>query len=336
MKYRVTCLTPTLVGDGQKLAPIDYMVWKDHINVLDQRRIFRLLAKGPRLDGYLAQLKKADKLDFASRGGFAQNFAGRRIPFEHPSAILPGSAHAKFVLPTFATCTGGPYLPGTAIKGRAHRRVFDRWSEATLRRRGALGRRSRAAIPGIKAEDSVLGGSGSNRMKRLAASDSSVVAYSGMKVYLLRVATLVARGADRFELGWKSMRGSVDARRVEESTPTFAEMAAPGTAFEGAWRERSTEDRARLFRASNHYAEGLIGRHRDYAKRTGLTSYTLGALEGVQRDSLAQPPACSRWVGRGIARQVGLLEYRVLPRDSANTALQPGRPTGMPFQKTGA
>ena len=57
MKYRVTCLTPTLVGDGQKLAPIDYMVWKDHVNVLDQRRIFRLLAKGPRLEGYLAQLK---------------------------------------------------------------------------------------------------------------------------------------------------------------------------------------------------------------------------------------------------------------------------------------
>ena len=69
MRYRLTVLTPTLVGDGQKLAPIDYMVWKDHVNVLDQRRIFRLLAKGPRLDGYLAQLKKADKLDFASWGG---------------------------------------------------------------------------------------------------------------------------------------------------------------------------------------------------------------------------------------------------------------------------
>ncbi len=44
MKYRVMCLTPTLVGDGQKLSPIDYMVWRDHVNVLDQRRIFKLLA----------------------------------------------------------------------------------------------------------------------------------------------------------------------------------------------------------------------------------------------------------------------------------------------------
>jgi len=51
MRYRLTCLTPLLVGDGRKLSPIDYMVWKDHVNVLDQwrifRRIFRLLAKGP-------------------------------------------------------------------------------------------------------------------------------------------------------------------------------------------------------------------------------------------------------------------------------------------------
>ena len=76
MNYRLTCLTPTLVGDGQRLSPIDYMVWKDHVNVLDQWRIFRLLAKGPRLESYLTQLKKADKLDFASWGGFAQNYAG--------------------------------------------------------------------------------------------------------------------------------------------------------------------------------------------------------------------------------------------------------------------
>src|SRR3979409_2710199 len=83
MRYRLTCLTPTLVGDGRKLSPIDYMVWKDHVNVLDQWRIFRLLAKGPRLESYLTQLKKADKLDFASWGGFAQNFAGRRTRSEH-------------------------------------------------------------------------------------------------------------------------------------------------------------------------------------------------------------------------------------------------------------
>jgi Uncharacterized protein predicted to be involved in DNA repair (RAMP superfamily) len=119
MTYRVTCLTPLLVGDGHRLSPIDYMVWKDQVNVLDQHRIFKLLAKGPRLEGYLSQLRKADKLDFASWGGFAQNFADRRIPFEHPSCsrywdrATGDSVH----IPTFARGLHGPYLPASALKG---------------------------------------------------------------------------------------------------------------------------------------------------------------------------------------------------------------------------
>src|SRR6266568_7795769 len=119
MKYRVTCLTPTLVGDGNRLAPIDYMVWRDQVNVLDQNRIFRLLAKGPRLEGYLSQLKKADELDFASWGGFAQNYSGRRIPFEHASSAQywERASGESLNIPTFASGASGPYLPGAAIKG---------------------------------------------------------------------------------------------------------------------------------------------------------------------------------------------------------------------------
>src|SRR5499427_10052665 len=111
MRYRLTCLSPVLVGNGEKLSAIDYMVWKDHVSVLDQRRIFRLLAKGPRLEGYLSQLKKAEKLDFGSWGGFAQNFAGRRIPFDYAgAATLCEKASPEYLfIPTFATSTTGPY-----------------------------------------------------------------------------------------------------------------------------------------------------------------------------------------------------------------------------------
>ena len=109
MKYRLTALTPLLVGDGRKLSPIDYMVWKDHVNVLDQWRIFRLLAKGPRLEGYLTQLKTAEKLDFASWGGFAQNFAGRRIAFENAaySAFWNRAQGESLHIPTFAAGASG-------------------------------------------------------------------------------------------------------------------------------------------------------------------------------------------------------------------------------------
>ena len=117
--YRLTVLTPLLVGGGARLSPIDYMIWKDQVNVLDQHKIFRLLAKGPRLEPYLTQLRRADKLDFASWGGFAQNYAGRRIPFEHPSMTpIWNAAHPdQLHIPTFAAGPSGAFLPASALKG---------------------------------------------------------------------------------------------------------------------------------------------------------------------------------------------------------------------------
>src|SRR5579859_8165331 len=178
MKYRVTCLTPTLVGDGQKLAPIDYMVWKDHVNVLNQKRIFRLLAKGPRLDGYLSQLKKSEKLDFASWGGFAQNYAGRRIPFEHPSLTQSWErAHAEnLFIPTFAAGPSGPFLPGSALKGALRTGVVNAgWTAkgmSSVAQKVAEGETRGLWRLTAPAEESALGGGGSNVMKFLRASDS--------------------------------------------------------------------------------------------------------------------------------------------------------------------
>src|SRR5690242_14726830 len=199
MRYRLTCLTPTLVGDGRKLSPIDYMVWKDHVNVLDQWRIFRLLAKGPRLEGYLSELKKADKLDFAHWGGFAQNFAGRRIPFENPaySAHWNRAVGESLHIPTFATGASGPYLPATAMKGALRTgMVFANWRDGMLQ--DLAGRVKGERVPRRPAEsveDQAVGPAGSSRVRLLSAGDSSVVAHSSFKIYLLRTSTLIPRGA---------------------------------------------------------------------------------------------------------------------------------------------
>lgn len=346
MNYRLTCLTPTLIGDGQRLAPIDYMVWKDHVNVLDQRRIFRLLAKGPRLDGYLAQLKKADKLDFASWGGFAQNFAGRRIPFEHASSIpyWERAQAQNLFIPTFAESPSGPYVPGTAIKGALRTgAVFDRWSDKTI---ADLAARMEAEDrvprnPASRAEDAVLGGPGSSRMRRISAADSTPITHAGMKVYLLRVSTLVARGAGKFELGWKSSRGSVDPRRLEDATAIFAEMASPGTHFDGAWRERSTGDRGKLFQAANRYAAALIERHKSYAVTAGLPylAATLNALDGRVKEIGDRPDVCVLSIGWGggllgksAYLNTGEQPYREILRHVPlyERAIQ----SGLPFPKT--
>jgi CRISPR-associated protein Csm5 len=289
MMYRITCLTPTLVGDGRKLAPIDYMVWRDQVNVLDQNRIFRLLAKGPRLEGYLSQLKKADKLDFASWGGFAQNYSERRIPFEHASATQywqKANALDLFI-PTFATGPRGAYLPATAIKGSIrtgviHARATEEMLKQAASRATGEGRAIRHATQAL--EDNAVGGSGSDELRFVAAADSNTVEWSVFKIYLLRVATLEARGGGKFEVAWKtSPRGSV--RRAEDSTPVFAEMASPGAVFEGEWseneflrrpdvakalRRRDRLDRASLLQYVNGYAADLLRLHRQYAESTGL------------------------------------------------------------------
>jgi len=359
MRYHLTTLTPTLVGDGRKLSPIDYMVWKDHVNVLDQWRIFRLLAKGPRLEGYLTQLKKADKLDFASWGGFAQNFAGRRIPFENAAyatywnRAMGDSLH----IPTFAAGASGPYLPGTALKGALRTgMVFANWRDGMLQ--DVAGRVKGERVPRRPAEsveDQALGAAGVSKMRMIGAGDSGVVAVSQFKVYLLRTSTLQPRGGN-FALGWKqSPRGAVDGNRPEDSTPTFAEMAAPGTVFEGHWDEKSFFlqpevrrsvrwpegfSRARIFEAVNVYAAGLLALQRQYASWAGmgLLDQSLDRLE--QRLAAARETGscllCLGWGGGLTAKSAWLdttnADYRQILQAYAiyNRALA----TNLPFPKT--
>lgn len=289
MKYRVTTLTPTLVGDGTKLSPIDYMVWRDQVNVLDQNRIFRLLSKGPRLEGYLTQLRKATRLDFASWGGFAQNFAGRRIPFEDASCT-PHWTNAPIEslhIPAFASNNNGPFLPGAAIKGALRTAsVFAHAKPNAIRdiANQLTGERA-PRRPAENFEHQTIGAGGSDRMRAVSITDSAGITRDPFRVYVLRLSTLIAKAPGQYALGWKQGRRTADARRPEESTPAFAEMAGPGVIFEGDWRENeflnSEEIRKSLrwsrpvthqtlFEAANQYAAKQLELHAKYAEWTGL------------------------------------------------------------------
>ena len=359
MRYRLTCLTPTLVGDGRKLSPIDYMVWKDHVNVLDQWRIFRLLAKGPRLEGYLTELKKADKLDFAHWGGFAQNFAGRRIPFENAaySAYWNRAMGESLHIPTFAAGASGPYLPATAIKGALRTgMLFANWRDGMLQDvAGRVQGERPPRRPAEIVEEQALGPAGLSKMRLVNAGDSAVVENSNFKVYLLRTSTLQPRGGN-FALGWKqSPRGTVDGARPDESTPVFAEMAAPGASFEGDWEEKKfflkpdirrsvrwpeSFSRERIFEAVNVYAAGLLGLQRQYASWAGLGLLDQ-SLEGLEQRLAAARQSgscliCLGW-GGGLTTKSAWLDsnnadYRAILKQYTiyNRALE----TNLPFPKT--
>jgi CRISPR-associated protein Csm5 len=360
MNYRLTTLTPTLVGDGDRLAPIDYMIWKDQVNVLDQWRIFAILAKGPRLDGYLSQLAKAQKLDFASWGGFAQNYAGRRIPFESFSMtpVWNRAFADQCFIPTFCAGPSGPYLPGSALKGALRTGlVYSRWREKdNVYERAAAQikpeRIPRRLAPAI--EETSIGGSGADRMRGASVGDSKPVAREAFKVYLLRTATVVPKGSEQFDLGWKGQgRGGTSA---ENSVPTFAEMAAEGTVFEGRfgtseflasdeirevlkWREALTP--AALAAGANAWAEQALTLHRQYAERLKMKALReeVERLQAALAESRMRTGACLVNIGWGG----GLLgKSATLDGDSegARSLLrqlpyyQRAIQTGLPFPKT--
>lgn len=339
MRYKVTTLTPLLVGDGRELSPIDYMVWKDQVNVLDQARIFKLLARGPRLEGYLAQLRKATKLDFASWGGFAQNFSQRRIPFEHTDSMATWNAappEALFI-PTFASTYRGAYLPASALKGALRTGlVFSRWSAGTIDRAAASLEGDR--VPrrlGESAESSA----DASRMRVLAVADSDPVPSSTFKIFVSRTASLDMRQTGQPQLVWKvAGRGSVPPQRVADATPVFAEMAVPGTEFTGAWEERaflknpdfsralgwrSVPDLPVIAAAANQYAAAQLALHAGYAQATGLSAlqrtldYLQSELATAQEGSLSCL-LCLGWGGGFISKMAfhdtGLESYRKILR----------------------
>ncbi|MBY0505684.1 MAG: type III-A CRISPR-associated RAMP protein Csm5 [Bryobacteraceae bacterium] len=323
MQYEVKVLTPVLVGDGDRLSPIDYMVWKDQVNVLDQKRIFKLLSKGPRFDGYLQQLLRSEKLDFASWGGFAQNYAGRRIAFESAGVgQIIERTRAEFChIPTFANSPSGHYLPATALKGALRTAVLHRlWAERqekihaqTLEQ---LNSDRPPRRPAEQQEERSLGSGGTNRLRALKLADSRPVSVNDFRVFLVRTSTLVGRGQS-LELGWKNAgAGAVDDRRRDDAAAFFCEMASPGAKFTGdAWepgflssdevrpelRWRDPYTAAWQIEAANQWAESVLKLQAAYAERAKLVSLQqsvaglLRHLEQVRQ----QPNRCLLCIGWG-------------------------------------
>lgn len=312
--YRLTCLTPTLVGDGSRLSPIDYMIWRDQVNVLDQNRIFRMLAKGPRLDSYLTQIRKADRLKFAEWGGYAQNYAARRIPLENPSlARLWESARLESLhIPTFASGAQGPYLPASALKGAlrtAH--IWAQWRDR--------------ASPILEAAAKKLASDRAPR--RLAQGLEPAPApwslsdgrpeQAAFRIYYLRTALLESG------LSWK------------DTAPSFLEMAAPGSTFVGRIESRQPAD----LRAAAGWSTALLEMHLAYAKAARLPALA-ASLEGLRfKAATLGSNACLLALGwgTGFLSKAALLDtrqpaYRAILR--ALPLYAKAIQSGLPFPKT--
>jgi CRISPR-associated protein Csm5 len=307
MRYSVTALTPLLVGDGRELSPIDYMVWKDQVNVLDQNRIFKLLARGPRLEGYLNQLRKASKLDFASWGGFAQNFSLRRIPFEHPdSTAIWNAAPSEFLfVPTFAANLRGPYLPATSIKGALRTGlIFSRWNSSTIGRLASTLDQERSVRRATEAAENSVD---ARQLRLFSAADTDAPTSGLFKIFLTRTASLNRTPDGKTQLAWKvAGRGSVPSSRVADATPTFVEMALPNTTFAGTWEERTflsntSLSRQALLESANEYARLQLELHQTFAAAGGLAALqaSIERLKTALSSTRENPNSCLLCLGWG-------------------------------------
>ena len=194
-------------------------------------------------------------------------------------------------------------------------------------------------------------------MRIIAAADSQAVPVSSFKIYLTRVASLDTRGGGQAQLAWKvSGRGSVTGQRVADSTPLFAEMAAPGTSFAGRWEERKfleNQETSRalgwrsvptpdsILSAANQFATAQLELHSRYAELTGLQ----GLAKSVQRlkeelhFAQAQPLTCLLCLGwgSGFISKSGFLDTdqdairKIL---KAVPAIGRSMRDGVPFPKT--
>ena len=251
MKYRVTCLTPTLVGDGQKLAPIDYMVWKDHVNVLDQRRIFRLLSKGPRLEGYLDAAEESRQAGFRVLGRIRAEFRGPAdsVRTRQLDSVV-GTRPARKIC-SFRPLPRRPRVPICPRRRSKAPCAPARYSIAgpktpcaTSRSRMEDDRPPRN--PAAKAEDAVLGG-----RRRIACGGwrrpiPRPVTYTGMKIYLLR-------DVDHGRARRRQVRAGLEIaartrRRPARSTTALRcspKWRLPGWFSKVCGRETSAHDRAK-------------------------------------------------------------------------------------------
>ncbi len=316
MKYRITCLTPTLVGDGTHLSPIDYMVLNEQVNVLDQRRIFRMLAKSPRLESYLAQVSRAERLKFAEWGGYTQNYSGRRIPLEHPSIAqsIEQARPEALHIPTFAAGVNGMFLPASAVRGALRTALaWSRWNERGTDKVLAA---AAAAIRGDRPQRRLAQGV-DTASPGIVLTDGRQIA-GERKIFHLRTARL------QDSLTWK------------DSLPSFVEMATPGTSFEGEV-PRFENDRA--LRAAASWSGTLLDLHLAYARKAKLAALA-ASLEGLRfRAASAAGETCLLPVGwgTGFLAKTGISDTSTDAYRSILKALPlyaRAIQTGLPFPKT--
>lgn len=278
-RFRVTVLSPLLAGSGEQLTPIDYMVWQNEVRVLDQERIFKLLARNPRLESYLDHLRKAERLEWSQWGGYAQGYASAKIPFASGglASIWEKARTEDLHIPRFAHGGGRRLLPGTALKGA----LRTAWLAGALDPEKAKKLWAECAAAGLrwKTLAALDAAGGKNALEGLAFSDARTPADS-FRIFQTRVLVLRTEGKT----------GPAEWKPGQQ----FAEMARPGAVFEG--RGAMPAGVAEAVRVE---ARRLLGEHAAFAKHAALKPLAEAVAKLKDEEAKLSGDSCLLAVGWG-------------------------------------
>lgn len=319
-KYRVTVLTPLLAGSGEQWTPIDYMVWQNEVRVLDQERIFKLLARNPRLESYLGQLRRGERLEWSLWGGYAQSYSSLKIPFASGglAGVWEKARMEDLHIPRFAHAGGRRILPGSAIKGA----LRTAWLGGVINpeRARELWIEGAAAGPRWRPSAQLETAAPNRAVAGMAFSDARTPQDS-FRVYQTR--TLVLRGP-------QGKSGPSEWKPGQQ----FVEMARAGSVFEG----RGSAP-AGVLDAAKLQSRRWIQQNEEFAKVAGLKPLSESVTRLKTEEAATGESSCLLQVGWGggfgskvLAPDLATPEARMAL--SAIPGIRKSVVPGLPFPKT--
>ena len=119
MRYRLTCLTPVLVGDGESCRPSTTWCGRTTSACSTSAASSACWPRARASKAISRNSKRPTSWTSPPGADSRRTSPIRRIPFEHPSssAYWERASGETLNIPTFSSGASGPYVPGAAIKG---------------------------------------------------------------------------------------------------------------------------------------------------------------------------------------------------------------------------
>ncbi len=242
-KYYLEVITPLHIGNGARLKPLEYVVLpeKKKFYRLDMKKLFA--SPSFNVDGFVRGSKNRNFSIEKMIDGNIEEFAAYSLFISGVEARL--LERNKGQVQEMVKESGTPYIPGSSLKGALRTSLlksflaedsfcneYEKEIQNASREATGLRGEKRDKIKKFfssEAESKLLGTTNYCLMRALQISDSSMIGWGDVAVYVVKVASKTRDG-----YAWKILgRNGGVTDNSDQATPSFIEALIPGTRVEG-------------------------------------------------------------------------------------------------------